>query len=62
MAIFVVTDPEMGWDCVHGVYEAKSEEDVKKHLMKEQGYTEENLPGHWDDNNIIHETTLRKIN
>jgi hypothetical protein len=30
--IFVTTNPEMGWDCVTGVYLAESEEALIEHL------------------------------
>ena len=31
-SIFVMTNPEMGWDCVVGVYLANSEDEVIEHL------------------------------
>lgn len=36
-SIFVVTQPENGWDCVRGVYRADSEEDVYKFIAEERG-------------------------
>ena len=30
--IYVVTDPQAGWDCVRGVYLAKNEEEVYTYL------------------------------
>ena len=30
--VFVVTNPELGWDCVTGVYLAESEDALKEHL------------------------------
>lgn len=37
--IFVITNPELGWDCVTGVYLANTEQDVIDHLGEE--YDEE---------------------
>lgn len=51
--IFVVTNPESGWDCVRGVYEAESEEQLKKWLLKDDGYEEE--PENWEYTHCIHE-------
>lgn len=59
MNIYVVTNPESGWDCVKGVYEVESEEKLKEHLLIQQGYTEE--PEGWEDNNIILLTSLITI-
>lgn len=59
MKVFVVTDPERGWNCVKGVYQAKSEDDLKVYLLKEQDHTEE--PEFWGDNNVIHEQRLISI-
>jgi hypothetical protein len=33
--IFVMTNPELGWDCVTGVYLAESEEALIEHLGDE---------------------------
>ena len=30
--IFVVTNPDNGWNCVRGVFEAESEEQIYEHL------------------------------
>ena len=38
--IFVVTNPQDGWDCVRGVYEASSEEVLKQYLAQECGQEE----------------------
>lgn len=37
--VFVITNPELGWDCVTGVYLAESEEALIEYLGKE--YDEE---------------------
>ena len=47
--IYVVTNPEDGWDCVRKVFKAPSEEEVKEYLLKE--YTEDFIENHL----IIHE-------
>lgn len=47
-SIFVVTNPEDGWDCVRGVYKAESEEALRKYLNEESGRDTE-------DESIIHE-------
>ncbi len=49
--IFVLTAPEDGWDCVRGVYKAKNEEDVRRHLEEEKGKPWDQLEDHY----IIHE-------
>ena len=59
MNIYVVTNPENGWDCVVGVYEAESEEAVKKYLLWELGYDEE--PEDWEDRRIIHRQSITKV-
>lgn len=52
MKIFVVTNTEKGWDCVEGVYKAKSEEQVIEFLGDD-----------YDERcHIIHEETITKIN
>lgn len=30
--LFIITDPEAGWDCVRGSFIAESEEDIEKYL------------------------------
>jgi hypothetical protein len=54
MAIYVVTNPKLGWDCVKNVYEANFEKQVKIALLEEQGYTLKTEPENWEDNNCIH--------
>jgi hypothetical protein len=51
MKVFVITNVEMGWDCVTGVYKAKSKAALIKHLG--EGYDE--------DTDIIHEETIKTI-
>ena len=41
-SIFVMTNPEMGWDCVVGVYLANSEDEVIEYLGDE--YDEDVAP------------------
>jgi hypothetical protein len=62
MAIFVVTDPEGNWDNIRGVYEASSKEEVKKYLLKQEGFTLETEPEEWEWNNEIFEKEVIKIN
>ena len=38
--IYVATNPELGWNCVEGVYKAKSEKDVYKCIAKKMGVDE----------------------
>lgn len=35
MSYFVFTDTEAGWDCVRGIYQAESEQDVKDYIEEE---------------------------
>jgi hypothetical protein len=60
--LFVVTNPQNGWDCVSGtIYEADNEEQVLQHIADERGITLEEL----EDNNdtIVHETyDITKLN
>ena len=44
--IYVVTNPELGWDCVVGVFSASDEDIVYEYLCREgygENYTEENF-------------------
>lgn len=41
MNVYVVTNPELGWDCLVGVYKASSEEEVRNEL---NDYFEGNPP------------------
>jgi len=52
-SIFVVTNPENGWDCVSGVYEADNEEDIKQFIADQRGLTLEELED--NDDIIVHE-------
>lgn len=54
MKIFVVVDPQNGWDNIKGIYQANSKIEVKIALLEEQGYTLEIEPKDWEDNNFIH--------
>jgi hypothetical protein len=49
--VFVITNPELGWDCVTGVYLAESEEALIEYLGKE--YDEEM--------DIIHSESLKEV-
>jgi hypothetical protein len=51
MKIFVVTNVELGWDCVIGVYKAKSKKEIIKFLGDEYD----------EDVDIIHEETITEI-
>jgi len=64
MAIFVVTCPEAGWDCVCGVYEANSEKEVAEQYYAENNVDDIESAENWmDENNyIIHQTSLTKVN
>ncbi len=33
MKIFVVTNPELGWDCVIGAYQANNPDEVEKYIV-----------------------------
>lgn len=58
--IFVVTNPESGWDCVRGVYEADSKEDVEEAILNEEGLEEK--PEYWEDTHCIHQVgKIQKI-
>lgn len=48
--IYVVTNPDRGWDCVCGVYDAQSENEVKKIYCEETATTIEEF----EENYIVH--------
>lgn len=55
--IYVVTIPENGWDCIHTVYLADSEEKVIECIINEEDVTKE-----WIENNyVITEKNLIEI-
>lgn len=54
---FVVTNPEQGWDCVVGLYEAESKEAVELVLCAEYEINLEELKNQY----VIHKITLTKI-
>lgn len=62
--IYIITNPELGWDCVCGVYEADSKQQVAEYYVKASSLKEDQTAEEWMEeyNYIIHETTLRKIN
>jgi ATP adenylyltransferase/5',5'''-P-1,P-4-tetraphosphate phosphorylase II len=41
MKTFVVTNPELGWDCIIGVYQAKSKTALIKWLRENDSYDKE---------------------
>jgi hypothetical protein len=51
--IYVITNPELGWDCVMGVYKAESEEIVKQYIADDRGISLEELE--INDDCVIHE-------
>ena len=58
MSIFVITYPESGWDCVGGIYEADSKEQVLEFIAEERGETMDNL-----NDVIVHEVfEITKLN
>lgn len=61
--IYVVTSPELGWDCVCGVYEADSEEEVAENFVIEQELEEDQTPLGWMEEHsyVIHSQYLIKI-
>ena len=60
MKVFVVINVEVGWDCVRGVYQAKSEEQLKEYLIEKWELPED---FDWGDcPYIIHEKQLEKVN
>lgn len=60
--IYVITNPELGWDCVCGVYEADSEEDVAINFIEEE-LEEGQTPLGWMEEHsyVIHDKYLIKI-
>ena len=58
MAIFVVTNTEMGWNCVSDVYEADNKQQVINMFLEQTGETEEQ----WERTNVVHKKTLYKLN
>lgn len=42
-SIYVVTNPELGWDCVVVTYSANSEEEVEIHLSELYGVAVEDI-------------------
>jgi hypothetical protein len=51
--IFVLTNVELGWDCVTDVYLAESEEEVIEYLKSIDSYNE--------DCDFLHEKSLRVV-
>lgn len=49
--IFVITNPELGWDCVCGVYAAESEEALIEYLGEDYN----------EDSDVIHDNTLQVV-
>jgi hypothetical protein len=47
-SIFVITNPELGWDCVRGVYAAESEEALIEYLGDDYN----------EDRHVIHDCSL----
>lgn len=62
--IYIITNPELGWDCVCGVYEADSEQQVAEYYVEASSLKEDQTAEEWmeENNYIIHQTILRKIN
>ena len=59
MKTFVVTNPELGWDCVIGVYQANSADEVEAYMVKTFNGGEMNeFPAEW----VIHEQKLEVVN
>jgi hypothetical protein len=60
--IYVVTNPTEGWDCVCGVYQGNSEEEVMKQYIAKYGEEVEDVEKWFEDNNlIVHESSLTII-
>jgi len=57
MKVFVVTNPELGWDCVVNVYTAESEEQVEEHLSELYGIPVDKVQEEY----VIHEEVLTEI-
>lgn len=55
--VFVVTNPELGWDCVVDVYTAESEKQVEEHLSEVYGIPVEEV----QDEYVIHEEYITEI-
>ena len=55
---FVVTDPVLGWDCIVGVYKAKSEDILKKYLIK---CHYENNSNYVENKLIIHSVIIETV-
>lgn len=64
-SIFVVTNPELGWDCVVGVYKANSEEEVADYFVKNRDIKleEDETSEDWmeNENYVIHQEYLTEL-
>jgi hypothetical protein len=62
--IYVITNPELGWDCVCGVYNADSEQQVAESYVEQTNLKEGQTAEEWmeEHNYIIHEISLIKLN
>jgi len=54
--IFVVTLPDLGWDCVVGIYEADSEQQIEEYLISD-GVDKEYIKEY-----VISRQTITKLN
>ena len=62
--IYVITNPELGWDCICGIYEADSQQQVAENYVDEEDLKEGQTPEEWmeDNNYVIHQQYITKLN
>lgn len=62
--LYIVTLPALGWNCVIGLFNANSEEEVKKELADRSGISLEEF-NEWnqnvEDQHVISEITITDI-
>ena len=56
MKTFVITNPELGWDCVVGIFQAKSLDALMTYLKEDEKWSQETL-----DQHVIHEQVITII-
>ncbi len=56
--LYVVTNPELGWDCVVGVFRADSEDAVYQHIANERSRDVQDIK---DEYVVHHKPYIREI-
>jgi len=56
MTVFVLTNTELGWDCVIGVFQ--TEQGVLDYFNQDLGYEYKTIEETGEDGYVVHETTL----